>query len=56
MRVNYDPLRTNEFAMQMTRIRQAGLPTSDFQIVEVFQDGKFRPHDEIDSEVLQDSC
>ncbi len=38
--------------IQRERIREACLPTSDFQIVETFRDGNFRPYDELDEECL----
>jgi hypothetical protein len=31
-----------------------GLPIEDFLVVDVFQEGKFRPPEEIDAEVLGD--
>src|SRR5207249_3814753 len=50
---NNDPVRMREFDLQVTRIRQAGLPTSDFQIVDVFKNGKFRSYEEIDADVFR---
>ena len=52
-RVSGDPVRMDAFETQITLIRQARLPTSDFQIVEVFRNGKFRSYGELDAEVFR---
>src|SRR3989442_528704 len=51
--LNNDPARMKEFDLQMSRINHAGLPTSDFQLVEVFKNGKVRSYDELDAEVFR---
>ena len=51
--VSGDPIRMGVFETQVTRIERAGLPTSDFQIVEVFKNGKFRSYDKIDADVFR---
>jgi hypothetical protein len=48
-----DPIRVRLWEDQMERIKMANLPTSDFQIVETFRDGRFRPYGELDEEILR---
>jgi hypothetical protein len=50
-----DPGKLRLWEDQMERIREAHLPTSDFQIIETFRDGNFRPYEELDEECLRDS-
>ena len=46
------PARLKEFDDQMRRIREAALPTNEFQIVRALDKDGFHPHREIDREVL----
>jgi len=50
-----DPFRLRLWEDQMERIRGAQLPTLDFQIIETFRDGSFRPYQELDEECLDAS-
>lgn len=49
---NWNNARIQDWHAQINRIRKANLPTKDFQIVETMRDGRFRPHEELDNEVL----
>ena len=49
-----DPPRLRLWEDQMKRIKDAELPTLDFQKIETFRDGRFRSYDELDKECLGD--
>ena len=50
---NNDPSRLGLWHAQFNNIKQANLPTFDFQVVETMRDGNFRPYEELDREVLE---
>jgi hypothetical protein len=47
-----DAYRLKDWDDQITRIERAGLPTRHFQVVETFGEDRFRPHGELDEEIL----
>jgi hypothetical protein len=51
-----DSRRLMAWENQMKMIRYYHLPTVDFQLVETFRDGRFRPFEELDEEILQSTA
>jgi len=52
MKRGQDPPTVQAWHTQYNAIQQAGLPTSDFKVVETMQDNKFRSYAELDREIL----